>query len=745
MKLSFSKPVSISVGLFLILLPWILILGFVSPLANLFHFILVVIGLVCVGLLVLNGVVAPLTLECRVMLSLPLGFLVVCGLIALGVRFGISPSLMLWIAACLAVLGFGRLYSKREDLKGLRVDGLWGLVVLSLLIALIYFLPGAIRDGVILADGSYNWMYVDTQYQTAIASSVKSSLNAPRLPDMGIVDLRYHFGPYSLAGSLSAATGIPVGDAVARVVRPAALVALLLASSVLGGFLGRTIEEETMGGILAPTGLFFYGSLASLFENVVNSSSLISGALLFELPYVGVLGQGGPFASLIVGHSELHGLIALVTMLVILLVKLKAQEGRYLAPDAFAFGPAILFPISLVVGIAFLGLTVLLLFWFGGQHKRTWLTVFIALVSAIFAAWVMGYIGSPMTGRIEFSPLHFTAEGLHTFFVWFCVGLGIRLYALTKIENPFREPIFAALLILFSGFVLFGMFFRDYHWGNTSYGFRYSQALLSIFSFAWLSGPVHAAFRHSWPEVYSPVTQLFRFLLASSVLFLLSAGLLWLIPGISERYDYDPRFSIDPLFSIKLTLMSSGLLLLLSFMGLILMGRSLKLRRVLAVSTIAVYLVGFVAWIPPWVNFGLGRMQMDVKISGEEVRGLRLLHEISAKGDLIATNQHSLPGFRQGATDRSYAYGALSERPILLEGWQAGGAENHPLFKDVKKANDLLFSTNDPAVVWDIVKSFNIRFLVARPDTDIALPTPRPTWLQKVEDTGTLTVYQVLR
>jgi hypothetical protein len=175
------------------------------------------------------------------------------------------------------------------------------------------------------------------------------------------------------------------------------------------------------------------------------------------------------------------------------------------------------------------------------------------------------------------------------------------------------------------------------------------------------------------------------------------------------------------------------------------MGRSLKLRRVLAVSTIAVYLVGFVAWIPPWVNFGLGRMQMDVKISGEEVRGLRLLHEISAKGDLIATNQHSLPGFRQGATDRSYAYGALSERPILLEGWQAGGAENHPLFKDVKKANDLLFSTNDPAVVWDIVKSFNIRFLVARPDTDIALPTPRPTWLQKVEDTGTLTVYQVLR
>lgn len=733
MWLHVFKSPPLYLRLFAILLPWIVILGLVSKLVTLCTFLLFIMALAGLGLLVLKTISAPLSREDKIFLSLPMGFMVASCLVAIGVRLGVDPSALFWTVMAFAVFGLIQCFVRPEDVQGVPVPGLWGLCVLSLIIALVYFLPGALRDAVYLRDGSYNWMYVDTQYNCAMASSIKSSIGAPRLPDMGVVDLRYHFGPYALAGSMSAALGIPVGDAMVRVVRPAALLALLLATYSLGRFLGRDVGHETTGGILAVAGLFFYGSLASLFANNINSSSLISGAILFQLPYVEVEGNGGPFGHLLLGHSQVHGLSGFQCLLVVLLAKLRTREDRYLTADSFALGPAVLFPSSLLLGIASLGLTVVLLIWFGFRKRQTWFTVGIAACAAIFSVWAMGYVGSSMTAQTEFAPVRLTAERLFQFFVWFYIGLGIRLYAFARVKNPLRDPISAMLIISFAGFVCLSMFFHDHQWGNTRYGFVFAQDILSIFAFAWLSAPVHAILNKNWPEVYSTLTELIRVVLLSSILFLGCAALFSWLPSLSNKAGYPMR----------LALKSSFILVVSSFAVLVLMTKAKNLRSVITIIAFGICLVGFAAWVTDWVNFGLGRMRMDITISKGEAQGLETLQKASEKGDLIATNQHGLPGFRFGS-ERSYAYGALSGRPMLLEGWYEGGARNHPLFEKIKQANDFLFSTKDENAFWNVVRDFNIRFIVAKPNTDISLPAPRPNWLRELEDTGTLKIYKVM-
>jgi hypothetical protein len=54
-----------------------------------------------------------------------------------------------------------------------------------------------------------------------------------------------------------------------------------------------------------------------------------------------------------------------------------------------------------------------------------------------------------------------------------------------------------------------------------------------------------------------------------------------------------------------------------------------------------------------------------------------------------------------------------------------------------------MFSTTDPKTLRDIARTWNVRWLVARPGTDIALPKPLPGWLVEQQDTGDLKIYRV--
>jgi hypothetical protein len=110
----------------------------------------------------------------------------------------------------------------------------------------------------------------------------------------------------------------------------------------------------------------------------------------------------------------------------------------------------------------------------------------------------------------------------------------------------------------------------------------------------------------------------------------------------------------------------------------------------------------------------------------------------------FATNKHA-PGVESLAppNERSYGYSALSERPVLLEGYLSRGENLLPWFKTLLHDNDLLFSTTDPETLRDIARKWHVRWLVARPGTDISLPRPLPAWLVEQQNCGDLTVYRI--
>ena len=146
----------------------------------------------------------------------------------------------------------------------------------------MYFLPAARNDAVLRRDGSFNWIYVDTQYNHAISCSHQNVGSPPKKPGTVTAELLYHFGPYAPAAAISRFTGLNLGDAFARVTRGASLWALVLSCFGLGTLLSLKATGEKFGGIMSVAGLFFYGSLLALFADERNSSSSVTGAHPFQ-------------------------------------------------------------------------------------------------------------------------------------------------------------------------------------------------------------------------------------------------------------------------------------------------------------------------------------------------------------------------------------------------------------------------------------------------------------------------------
>jgi len=126
-----------------------------------------------------------------------------------------------------------------------------------------------------------------------------------------------------------------------------------------------------------------------------------------------------------------------------------------------------------------------------------------------------------------------------------------------------------------------------------------------------------------------------------------------------------------------------------------LMKRSRRFSSISSAIVMGVLMIGFLAWITPWMNFGLGRMKMDLTLAPGEVRGLDRLGEVAPPGEWFATNKHAVDSIATHS-ERSYGYTALSGRPALLEGYLDRGETGLLWFKSMLRDNDLLFSTTDP-------------------------------------------------
>jgi hypothetical protein len=311
--------------------------------------------------------------------------------------------------------------------------------------------------------------------------------------------------------------------------------------------------------------------------------------------------------------------------------------------------------------------------------------------------------------------------------VWFTVGLGFRILGFQWISKSLRDPISVLVLASVVGLMSFWLLMQLE--GNERYGVYFLQAMFSIFAFSRLTpGCWKEPERSKWMLEWLKLTRSgLIFLAACAVLIAAAAFLGHYHTGVSS-------LPIKTLFCLLLVLLLSGVSAL--------MLRRRNLSTASSAILMGVLAIGFLAWITPWLNFGMGRMKMDVTLSQGEVRGLYRLGELAAPDERFATNKHAVESVAV-SRERSYSYDALSERPVLLEGYEYHDVQTLPWFKNLLHDNDLLFSTADPEVLRHIAETWHVRWLVARPGTDIALPRPLPPWLVEQQDTGDLKIYKI--
>jgi hypothetical protein len=661
-------------------------------------------------------------------LSPAAGILAISAFTAFWVRLGLA---LAWVAIpWLGLMAAGAVYLWRDRALWSKSTVAYGgaLVLLSVVISGVYLLPMARNDAVLRRDGSYNWIYMDTQFNFAIAASVKSSGSPPSEPGSAVAGLFYHFGPYAPAAALSRLAGVDLGDAFARVTRGAALWALVLSCFGLGVLLSLKANGGKFGGVMSVAGFFFYGALLSLFTDERNSSSYVTGAILFKIPGVEVRSDGGPFSHLILGHSTLHAMGAMTAIMGLCLVQRDRGEVPIRKRLVLLLLPALAVAVHSAGSLYCLGIVAILLFWGRLGNVGSWLSI-VAMSFLYFVAWkIMGYSHAPdaLRAAIRLEP---SLRWLWFFLlIWFTIGLGFRILGFRWISKTWRDPLSALVLATSLGWLLFFLFVQFKHYEQI-YGLIYLQCLLSIFAFSrlspmfWRSGE-----RMNWVAEW---------------LRLAAAGLgVFVAAAVLGRVALHFMHSSKGIASFRLHIIPCGIAILLLAGTAALMKRSRRFAEISSAMIMAVLAVGFLAWIAPWLNFGLGRMKMDITLSPGEVQGLTRLNHLAAPGERFATNRHAVDSIATGR-ERSYGYMSVAERPVLLEGYLYHNDTDAPAFKALLRDNDSMFTTTDPATLLSLAKAWRVRWLVARPGTDVALPKPLPSWLIEQQNCGDLKVYRI--
>jgi hypothetical protein len=479
---------------------------------------------------------------------------------------------------------------------------------------------------------------------------------------------------------------------------------------------------------MAVVGLFFYGSLTALFTDERNSASFVTGAILFKVPGVGVRSDGGPFSHLILGHSMLHALGAITAVIALCLIQ--RDLGEFLTRQELilvAF-PALTVPVHSVGALYSLGAVCILLFWGRLTAVRSWLLILLMFCLFVGAWKLMGYGHAPDAVQATIK----TDLDWHwqwgVLLIWFLGGLGIRTLGLCWISKPWKDPLSALVLGSALGLLLFFLLVQFPH-GEEIYGLIYLPCLFSIFAFSRLTAGFWRGVERS-----QLIVEWLKIARWGLILFIAWAALLRVIILAVHSQVAQPSLRLQVLPCLVLLLLLVGLS--------ILMKRSRRSSEIGSAILMGVLLIGFLGWIPAWLNYGMGRMKMDVTVSPGEVRGLKRLDDLMRPGERFATNKHAVESVATNP-DRSHAYAALSERPVLLEGLFYHTQPSSQMFQTLVHDNDLMFSTTDPETLRDIAKAWQVRWLVARPGTDISVPRPLPPWLIEQPDTGTLKIYQI--
>lgn len=725
-ELPASGPSAVVI-LALTLVPWILVVLLTGGILAALNMLGYALTVAFIGYLAIASTVPVQLRSAALVLAPATGILVASALTAFWVRldFPVSYAAPIWLV--LAAVGAFCLWRDREQWASASIAYGKSLVVLSLLICAVYFVPGARRDAVLRSDGSFNWMYVDTQYNYAIAESIKDSFGAPHEPGSVTVPLLYHFGGYAPAAAISRFDGLDLGDSFARVTRGTSLWALLLSCFGVGALLSLKANGKKFGGVMSAAGFFFYGSLLALFTDERNSSSHVSGAVLFKIPDIGVGHDGGPFSHLVLGHSELHAFIAITAIMGLCLFQRESGNVLKLPGIVLLALPACAVPMHSVASLYCFGVALILLFWGRFNSLRSWVQIVVMFCLFLLAWKTMGFGQAPdaLGTRIG---LELTQQWW-TVATAFLIGLGFRIVGFSWISRSLKDPVSILVLATVVGFMSFFLLVHFKN-GEEIYGVFFLQSTLSIFAFSRLE------FGFWRREQRSQLIAAWVRLAAIGTVVIGVSGILAGALGYAAAH----AAGIES-FRLKMLLV----FLWFAFLAVasFLMRRNGSFSTASAVLLMGVLSVGFLAWIAPWSNFGLGKMKMDVSLTPGEVQTLASLHQLSAPDERFATNKHEASNVAEH-TERSYAYAALAERPVLVEGFLYHQLRTLPGFEELLRDNDLMFTTADPDTLHELVRKWQIRWLVARPGTDIAVPRPLPWWLVEQQNNG-VKFYRIAR
>ena len=138
-----------------------------------------------------------------IVLAPAVGILAISALTAFWVRLGLPliwvPALWLGLMVAGALMSLERSHPLGEEHRRLRRGA-----GRSFRADLRGVLPsGARNDAVQRRDGSFNWIYVDTQYNDSMAAGITSGDAPPKRPGTATAELLYHFGPYAPAAAIS--------------------------------------------------------------------------------------------------------------------------------------------------------------------------------------------------------------------------------------------------------------------------------------------------------------------------------------------------------------------------------------------------------------------------------------------------------------------------------------------------------------------------------------------------------------
>jgi hypothetical protein len=710
----------------LALLPWVCVSALAAGLWVALNLILCAVLVLLVGYAVVSAILSSNVRLRSIVVAPSAGILALSCLTAFWLRLGLSLSWVSVVWLGLAAVGSACLWRDRGQLRLARLEHGIPLVAISALICAIYFVPGAFNDAIVRSDGGFGWLSIDAQYYHSMVASIKMSADHPKMPGTSTADLYYHFGPYAVAAAISALDGIRTGDAMVRVTRGVEQWALIFSSLGLGTLLSLKATKKTFGGFMSVAGLFFYGSIFSLFSGIVSPRPVTSWPIPFESG-----GQfptnGGPFSHILLGASVLHGLAALTAILALCLAQREETSANPWRVLAALTLPALMTAVNLPAAGYCLSVVAILLFWGRLTNLRSWLYMGTMFGLFLGAYWLMGYGHAPhMQGEIQLSrlPVYWW-----TFVMWFAVALGIRSLSFGWVIQHAKDPLAVLIIVSFAELLMFswvGAFWME----NGKYGVYYLQAMFGVFAFSRMpNGFWHKDKRGMWIKEWLSIEE-------KGLIIFLCAGVLigtfgYLFHGAAGIPHFRARILACILFLAFLAILSKT------------QKRNLKMSPFVSAIVSALLLVGFLAWIPPWFKYRTGGKSYNVTLAPGELQGLKRLHDLAVSGDRFATNKHALTGGADGGLANSYAYGTLSERPVLLEGFHDGAEENVPGFATLFHDNDLLFNTTDPVLMRNTAQSYRVRWLVLRPGTDLNLPKPLPSWLIEQKDSGDLKIYRI--